>query len=740
MVPLLILGGCNLTKLVPDGENLLQSNKVKGLQYSATKTEILSQVKLKPNRKILFIKTHLWVYQIGKQFNLVKIGEKPVLVDTALVISSTQNIERYLFKKGYFNNQVTYEINKSWLSGLLGQKKLKVNYLVEEGKRYSISNISYHSANPNIHQFVHQNLDKSLLKEGSNVDYGLMSEERSRINTLMKNNGYYFFNQSYVEFVVDSAMGNYTSRIEVHILDPQHGKHTQQRIHSVEVSFFTGQETNDSILDLNTGFVYRLNGMDIQIDVLNKNILFRNGELFSQQKLQNTYLRLVGLDLFNGLSIQSNLHEGDSSLLDMKILLTPSAKYDFTWQPQLISTEQRFNQSQSSRNYGLANEFSVKNKNVFHNGEEWSLNFRTALETQFTRDSNNIFSTFIQEVNSDLKIPQLLFFNQLGNTPNIKSAYTHINASYLYENNPFYRRNLFPLSFTYQVDRDQSQVFVSPLLISLNKAEYKASLVEQASQRYIETLERLFTNNLITSVKISGVFSSQSKSPESYFVVNSNLLELAGIYAPLLTNYGKKLGVNHSTFIRSDVDFRYHYKFNENHEFVVRAFAGAGIPVGDRSVLPYERRFIAGGSNYMRGWRIRTVGPGSFTTNNNLQFTRTGEVGLMGNLEYRFNILRGAVDLNGAIFGDVGNVWNLKADTLFPGGEIKADRFYNEFAFNTGLGLRFDFDFLLLRFDLGVPVWDPNFPLAERLVIHDPLRDLWIFRRPVWNVAVGYPF
>lgn len=729
-----------MTKLVPENEYLLSKNKVKGVQYSATKSELLTQVKLKPNRKIFFFKAHLWAYQIGKQIKLDRIGEKPVLVDTALVEASALNIHRYLFKKGYYNNEVDFTISQSKWAKLIHQHKLKVVYSVVEGTPYQTGKISIISSNAEIKSIIELSKERSFIKTNTNVDYALLSQERSRINNLLKNNGYYFFNPSYVDFILDSAQGNFTSNIEIHILDPQSGRHQKQKINSVNVEFFTGMIDNEVVYDTTSNIIYKLNGMDIKIDVLTKNILIRKDQDFSQQKLQTTYGRLVDLDLFESLSIQSAVANGDSTLLDVVIQLNPAPKLDFTWQPQLVLTEQRFNQSQSSRNYGLANELSLKNKNVFHNGEEWSINFRTGLETQFTRDSSSIFSTFIQEVNSELKIPHLMFFGKLGNSSKIQSANTFFNVSYLFENNPFYKRNLFPLSFTYKVDVKNIQLYVSPLLISLNKATYKASLIDNASPSYLLTLDRLFTNNLITSMKIGGTFTNIKQSPNQYIVVNSNLLELAGLVTPWLTDFGKKLGVNHSTFVRTDVDFRYHLVLSENHELVLRAFGGVGVPIGSKSVLPFERRFIAGGNNYMRGWRIRNVGPGAFTADNSLQFTRTGEMSTVGNIEYRFNVFEGSVDLNGAVFVDAGNVWNLKKDTLFPDGEIKLDRFYNEIAFNTGLGARFDFDFLILRFDWGVPIWDPNFPIDERLVIKSAFKNAWLLKRPIWNVAVGYPF
>ena len=296
------------------------------------------------------------------------------------------------------------------------------------------------------------------------------------------------------------------------------------------------------------------------------------------------------------------------------------------------------------------------------------------------------------------------------------------------------------MSYTYELADKRFRFTYSPLLVSLNEATYKQKLFDQASASYLQTLERIFTNNLITSQQIGGFYTTKTADAKQYWSIRSNLLEVSGIWLPQITDYGKAFGVNHSTFIRTDADLRYHVIFNENNELVLRGYGGIGVPLGERSVLPYERRFISGGSNYLRGWRLRTVGPGAFSAADNLQLTRTGELGILGNFEYRFNIIRNAIDLNGALFVDVGNVWNLKKDTLFPEGEFSPDRFLQEFAINSGLGFRLDMSFLLLRFDWGVPLWDPNFPLEDRAVIQGAFKDGWIFKRPVWNIAVGYPF
>ena len=707
---------------------------------SASETELMEQIRLKPNRKVIVFKAHLWANYIGKQVGLNKIGESPIVVDSALIKQSADNIHRYLIKKGYFDNTVTYEVDQTKIAQWLHMHKQRVTYYVDEGIPYTIFNVKHITQNAVMDSLLKTTKTSGYIKKNEALDFENISRERDRLSQLFRNNGFYYFNPSFIKVELDTSSKKRKVFVQVNVTNPELEPHAQQVINHVNVIYQTDSLFGDTVVDEQSGVRFVMNGMDISSAVIVNNILLKKGDYFSQKRLSTTYGRLINLNLFTTVNVELVADSNQKNGLNVFVLLKPAPKFDFTWQPQIITTEQRFNNSQSSRNYGLANELTLRNKNVFHNGEEFNIHLRTALETQFTADSNSAFSTFIQEVNTELKIPQLLFFRKKGNALKVNYVRTNVNASFLFETNPFYKRNSFPLSYTYEVSDNRFRLAYSPLLISLNQATYKEKLYDQATQSYLQTLSRIFTNNLITSQQFSGFYSSKKEGDVRHWTVNSNFLELAGIWLPKLTDYGKKYNVNHSSFIRSDVDFRYYIKLNENNALVFRTFGGIGVPLTKESVLPFERRFTSGGSNYLRGWRLRTVGPGAFSAANNLQLARTGELGLLANMEYRFNIIRSSFDINSALFIDMGNVWNLKADTLFPNGEFDRSRFVQELAVNTGVGFRFDFQFLILRTDLGIPLWDPNFPLEDRAVIKGAFKDGWIFKRPVWNVAVGYPF
>lgn len=721
---------CKMSKVVPDGKYLLQKNKVKGNEL-VSKGSVLDQVNHRPNRKLLFFKFHLWAYRSGFK----KIGEPPVILDSNLIEKSAKNISVYLFKKGFFYNDVGYTV-KTRKHG----KKAKVFYQVKEGPQFKIHSVEYRSINRSIQHILDSTRSASLIKKNNALDYDVLARERSRINDLMRENGYFIFNRSLIDYELDTTVTTNQVEVLVNILEDQRRKQHVYRIGRVLTEVETGMNIPDTVKSATAAYI--MNGMRLNTNVLRRSTQLRKGEIFRQKNVSNTYERLISLDLFQSVDVRLTPREGtDSTLIDVYIRLVAAPRHDLIWEPQLVTTEQRFNEEISTRNYGLANEITLKNKNVFHNGEEFNVRLRTALETQFARDSNSLFSTFIQEVNTELKVPDLLFLPNLGNKVNSRTNSTRMSLSYLYERNQFYNRHLLPLTYSYEFVQKNATYYWTPMLISLNKASFHPDVLGELNEDYLEAQKRLFTNNLITSHRFSGVVTNRAKSPNNFYYLNSNFIELAGVFLPQITDYGDKLGVSHSTFVRTDIDVRYNTKVGAGQTMVYRFYGGIGVPIGDRSIIPFERRFFAGGSNRLRAWRLRTVGPGGFSNDSSaIQFSRSGDLGIAGNIEYRFDIIDAAVDLEGALFADAGNVWNLKKDTLFPEGDFDFSKFYNQFAVNTGFGLRVDFDFLLVRLDLGLPIIDPNEPAGKRWVFVDPWRTSWFREHAVWNLAVGYPF
>lgn len=721
----MLMSSCKSTKLARKNEYLLHKNKIEGVEYAVSKSEIRDQIIHEPNRKVFFFKFHLWLYRLG----LEKLGEAPVLVDSARIQKSADNINSYLFSKGYFDNTVDYKIEKKKIGN-----KANVIYNITENEAYRIDSIALIADDPLLKRFLLDINPNTLIKKGAILDYGVIEKERNRISTAFRNSGFYNFNRSMVDFQLDTNIGH---KVDIRIRLQDRGVKQQVfYVKKVNVTIYTNLELTDSVVYKKVNFHF--NGYRVKPDVLHKNILITAGEKYNHRKLETTYSRLFGLDMFNFIDI--NFDQIDSSnVLICNIALKPSPNLDLIWEPQLVTTEQRIGTQNLSRNFGVANSLSLRNKNIFRNGEEFSVSLRTGWEAQIGGGEQNI-NTFSQEVTTELKVPQLMFINEYGRKINAQRANTLLGLSYIYEQNRFYTRKVLPFSFTWEGSKDRARWYVTPISISYNQSQVDQDFLDGlpvATQAYFN---RIFSNNLITSVSSVLIYSGQEKNKDqkSFWYLRSTLLEAAGIVLPQVTDGGQVFGVNQASFLRSDADLRFNYKMSENQTFVIRSNVGLGMPLY-KSFLPYERRYFVGGANNLRGFRPRTVGPGSYS-NTGVQLDRSGEIMLQGNLEYRNVLIQGFVDIEGAVFLDVGNVWNVVDDANYEGGLFTADKFAEQFAFNTGLGMRLNLDYFLIRLDWGIPIKDPNFEPGSRVIINDIFEKGWLRNEPVWNIAIGYPF
>jgi outer membrane protein assembly factor BamA len=724
-IGIIFLTSCGGAKLAGKNQYLLNKNKIEGVQYSVGTSDIKDQIIHEPNRKVFFFKFHLWLYQLG----LKKLGEEPVFVDSTRINKSVANINSFLFSKGYFDNEVAFEVVKKRFG-----KKANVIYKITENQAFKIDTIDFEAENPLLHRFMEDIWDKNRIESGDVLDYQDFEKERKRISTEFRNSGFYRFNRSMIDFQLDT---NQNQKVNVRVRIQDRG--VAQKVffvHKVNVTIYTDEVILDSTLHKKVTFHF--NGYKLKPDVLHKNIVIAAGEKYNQKKLETTYSRLFGLDMFSFIDISFKTIDS-SNLLECNIALKPSPTHDWIWEPQLVTTEQRIGSQNLSRNFGFANALSLKNKNIFRNGEEFLVTLRTGWEAQIGGAAQNI-NTFSQEVITELKVPQLMFINEYGRKINSTRANTRLGLSYIYEKNRFYTRKVLPFSFTWEGKKDKAMWYITPVTISYNQSQVEQDFLDglpEATQSYFK---RIFTNNLITSFTTVLIYSDKDtrKKQKSYWYIRSTLLEAAGVGLPSVTDGGQIFGVNHASFLRSDADVRFNLKLSDYQDLVLRSNVGLGMPLY-RSFLPYERRYFVGGANNLRGFRPRTIGPGSYS-NTGVQLDRSGEIMMQGNVEYRNQILNGVVDLEGAIFLDVGNVWNVVDDANYEGGLFQLDKFPNEFALNTGLGLRFDLDFFLIRLDWGVPVKDPNEKAGERLVIKNFLDKGWIKNEPVWNIAIGYPF
>ena len=753
----LSLTACHITRVVPDGEQLLVKNKIdRGDVHGVDLSDEGKNLKQKPNRKLLgFIKFHLWAYQYGKKGLGIrekqralrrlaeKVGEPPVLIDSNKIKISAQKLSDFYFGKGYFNNKVWFTVKPK-----LGYKKrVKVIYHADLNNPYQIQKLKYLTSSKIMEGILRSNSAQQRLNIGQRIDFQNIEYERNRITELFRNRGFYTFNSSHIDFEIDTSLVENQASVVLNIrnLNEKYA-HTQHKIERILVKIDDASQ-QDTILY--QGIQFLEGSYYINPSTLSKNIIFRVGELYQAEQVQKTYANLLSMDLFEFVTIRFNPSSEDStSLLTAEIILQTAPKHDFTWEPQAIYTDRSdVVQSTSDQNFGIANNFRINNRNVFGSGESFSLSSLTAFETQIRKDNNGNLNGFRQSVNAELKIPSLVYFERKKISQTFTKKNTRINLSFLHDRNVSFTRNVIPFNFTYAFSKNLFSFGITPLRISINQAKIDPdflSTLDNSGQFYTS---QLLTNNIIAGPKATIHWNNKTSKSRSYWQIKSNALELSGnltsLYFDLFTNETGKnreiFGVKYSQYARSDVDLSYTFIWDENNSLAYRFNTGVGLPYGNTEFLPFERRFFVGGGNSLRAWRPRTLGPGGYRDSSNaISIEKTGEVLLQASAEYRFDIIDKLID--GAIFFDAGNIWNFTKDENFPDGEFRFNRFYKELALNSGVGIRFDFSYVVFRVDWGISLHDPSLVDDERWIIKYFSRNRWVFDHSAVNFAIGFPF
>ncbi|MCB9250977.1 MAG: BamA/TamA family outer membrane protein [Flavobacteriales bacterium] len=764
---IILCSGCNVLKFVPEDKSLLDGNRVKvegGVKIDELKEQILHV----PNRKmLLLVKFNLWAYFIGnkvftkdstkvKMFFTETVGEKPVYIDSFLVKKSEKNLKSFLFQKGYFNSEVSSKIKTVF-------KRSYVTYYVKPGKPFLISSVAFNGSDRILDKLANEHAEESYLKINDKIDYDVFESERDRLTTLFRNSGFYYFNKAFIRIIGDTIRNTNSVNINVNIsnigLERDAKPQTVQKV-IVEMDFPQNFGRRDTIKF--KGIHYLFKGYNIKPNIINRSVIIRPKELFAQSNLEATYNRLIGLGLFDVVNIRIQQYPSDTvNKIMVLIYLKPSAKHVFIWEPQVITTDKYnlSNNTNNPRNYGFANSFILNNKNVFRNAEDFNITFRLAAETQLTGGTpvtvlgvnTSIFGNYESKLTFELLYPKLLGLIRIDTNRRFQLNKTSINLTLLTEINTNYQRQSLPINLTYQTlrqtrDKSMYYFFWTPIQLSYNSASIRPEFLARIENPEDSLrLVRTFRSYIIPSHKFAIVFHNKLKSPNNYWSVRYNVFEFSGnlfeLYKRSVSGSKDKektvWDIPYFQFFRSDIDAVHYNILGKNKTLVFRANFGLGKPYGNSYIMPFERQFFVGGSNSLRGWRPRVLGPGGSLNNGTSQIDRTGDVMLVTNAEYRFAVAPGLLD--GAFFADAGNIWQITSSAT-PSTKFEFNHFYKQLALNSGIGLRFVRSFIVIRLDWGVPLHDPSEPAGSRWVIGRVDEKSWIVKRTVLNLAVGYPF
>lgn len=713
----------------------------------------------KPNSRLFnTLAPRLWVYhktkdakkRMGKWLQ-ESYAEAPVLFDETDVETSIKKMKNYLFKNGYFVNKIEAE-------PIILNKRAEVDYDVYLNHQYLFGEIFYPKTNRAIDRVVNFYKKESLLKTDEPFSLNTLNKERERLTNAAKNSGYFRFAKDYIFFEFDSTRNNYKVDVTLKINDVDSvTQHKQSFVRNISIysdynPILDVKRSNlDSVQLGNMQYLYKKDV--VKQATLSKAILLKKGQVFKTEEYNKTLNQLINLGIYKFVNIQISPYQvGNYDSLDAAIFLTTKDKIEFEADLEVnskIKTEDIGTQK-NTYNLGSAIALSHNNLNTFKGAERFVLSLLGGVEFEpFNKQENvNLINAFELSTQGNLIIPRFwLPFRNSFDLSNLNPK-TVFGAGGSYLNTDYYNNTSFNVNYGYQWSKTlERQHRLNPISISYFNYFYDEEFTELLKGN--PALERSFDPLLLFGSEYSFIYNSILDENNRHFYYFKGGVELIGNLLNSFINVDslgeKKLfGVKTAQFLKFDAEGKYYRIFSKKHMLATRFTAGIGIPFGNSEVLPNSRQYYVGGTNSLRAFQIRTVGPGLDYLSDNSGNTfayQTGEIKLEANAEYRFDI---AKYLEGAFFMDAGNVWNI-GDQSDPENNLNQnfqfERFLKDIAIGTGIGLRLDFSYFIIRGDLGIPLrkqWDRNdgfkWISTERFKI-PPTSERFVF-----NLAIGYPF
>lgn len=758
---LLFLGSCSATRKLDENQALVHKVELKGIK-GALKDNSQAYIRQRPNKKFIgigWMKINLGIYNIfnwKKETKISKwiktrIGEAPVIYDSAITKFSAQQIQLYLFNNGYFDAKVNANVN-------IKKKKARIVYDVSLEQAYTIRNIQYKILDTNIRSIYFYNLQFSKIALGQIFNQDLLQEERERIVKDIKNNGYFYFNREYIHFNIDTNINKNFVDISLVIENPyEKTSHQYYKLNNINIDVVNPENRiikNNSHFDSTSNYTFNDPSGIIKSKVLKRMIFFDKNSLYRDQDLELTYSRLGDLKIFRFINIEFEVDSTDSTKLNSKITLT---------QGKRRGTQTEIEGYVASENFGSSANLLYTDRNIFKGAEVLEFRIKAGLETQAFVDENaqNIPIFNSRESNTSLSVtfPGFLFFRDKKTFGLYSSPKTRIGFNYITERRPEYLRKTFAGAITY--DWKQNQYIThsfTPYSINFVQSELSDEALKLLNNLDNQLIKESFEPHITQGIRYNFIFSNQVlnlRKDYVYFRLNLEVMGtgLYGISRLLDENIGQKgtyiyFDLPYYNFTRPELDLRYFNFIGQKSQLATRFNTGVGFAYWNSDVLPFERQFFTGGSNSIRAFRARTVGPGAFSniSQSSLNLDQTGEMKIEANIEYRFDILERFIGakLKGATFIDMGNVWTISDATANTDGQFYWNKFYSQLAVGTGFGMRFDYSFLLFRLDVGLKVRDPRFNNQDRWVIKNLNNNEWKLNNQYnfwnFNFGIGYPF
>lgn len=688
------------------------------------------------------------------------VGEPPSIFDPSAMALTAKEMRNYLFNKGFFDGSVSPHVDT------LRRRRIRVTYTINEGAPQILRRIRDTAYDGFLQHIVDSITAKGqrLVEPGQRYDQDLITAERERLDKTIRNLGYYAFSREYIFVradtgVLDSVLGTHAIDLLYEIKNPARSRH--ERYHIGEADFFfsqaSGYAATDTTDSLFNGIRYHTPFRKMSYRTLDSKVLVRPGEYYNADALTNSQAQLQAMDFFRFVNFSfDSLADKRSFRLNIQASRLP--KYQ-------ISDEVGLLVSQGAP--GPFVNLGFKVRNALNSFDIFEISGRYSQEGQISVfNQSGVYRAREVGVNTSLTFPAIVFPGFTSYLFNANNPKTRLTLGYTSLKRPEYSQEIIKATAGYSINLSQREVvglnLIDASLVYTTRISpgFKQFLDAQAAQG--NPLNQSFQRQIVTSLSAFYVYNTASQTSKK----RGTYLRLFGELGGFVPNFfadtyyntdtlgrktvdgryvnNDKLGVNLRVFRFSkfQVDYRYYYPTSKTTMWVARVNTGVAAPLGDSRALPYVKYFFSGGSNSIRAWAPRRLGPGSYATKadsgSSNGYEQPGEIIFEANLEVRQKLLG---YFEGALFADVGNVFTLRDDSARPGSSFKPSTFFQSLALGIGPGLRMDFSFLVVRLDVGIKTYDPSRPPGSRWVIRDFFKDTTFgFNNSAVNIGIGYPF
>jgi len=792
MMILILMSSCNTTRYLEKDQSLLKKTKIifKNEKIIKDKKSLESDLNAfidqKPNEKLLFFIPKEWLFlanskpEDDKWYNkgLRGLGDPPVIFSEEASKTIAGNMENYLkFKKGYYEAKVDFIVDekrsvRGWTNSdgndVWESNISEVTYIVSQGERFKVKSVSYESTDSKLLDFIKSIEQDAFVKKGDYIDFSQFELEKSRLTVELQNHGYANFANNYIEISGDSSRIN--KEVDIFFLfrtplpDTTHTKFITGEV-KVYTDYFKDQLVDSLYSDtIQTVQYYRQSAAYlVKPTLLSNSVFFKQGELLRRDDRQKTFRKLNSLGTYRFVTVNAKADKDRDSIMNFEILLTPFQKkwiYDG-------SLEGYFSTLGAARLFGFSISSQFVNRNFFGGSEKYALRAEAGTEIGYSSDKGFVQRTTNLSLQNNLNIPSFQDFIGLGRFANrtglikdkfyknfVEESSTNIGLGFSALNIiNFYSLSSFNASFGFDYTSPKGNRFVfRPLGFNLDLYSIKDTARFAQNPLILLSFKDILGTGFVFR-DFSYIYNKpKDRKGNSFLAINN--LEVSG-WEVYLTNklynaisgsdkewvLDNKREIAFAKYFRYEFDGRYNKEYSRTSSFASRLNLGLIIPFGNNPSAPFIRQFGVGGPNSLRAWNIKEPGPGGYRDplaklkETPVIFVNQGDIKIELNAEYRFKIL---LLLDGALFVDAGNVWTLKEDPNRPGSVISGN-FIKQMAIGAGYGVRFNFNFFIIRFDCGYKIRSP---------FEDPYKkSQWytfkeIRQQGLGNVqvAVNYPF